>query len=122
MKLPGRPTLYRLQARFELEYIARKHSYHAVARRIELLVEYFGKDKEAGDVTREMVRHYRAWLAEKKKLAPSTIQLYCSCASSFYTWMMLMEVEGVVFNPFTPMADINLYRKNQTMHKLISDN
>jgi site-specific recombinase XerD len=121
MNLPGRPTLYRLQAPFELEFIARKNSYHGMAKRIETLVEYFGRDKEAGDITRDMVKHYKAWLIEKKKFSEATAKLYCSAGRSFFNWMLLMEVENVTFNPFDPMIQAGpLYRPGQTMYDLVN--
>src|ERR1700752_2058628 len=119
MKLPGRPTLYRLQAPFELEFIARNTSYRSRAKSIDLLVEYFGKDKEAGDITRDMVKHYKAWLADKKNLSEGSIRTHCSAASAFYTWMIIMEVENVTYNPFLSLIPSRGYHKDDPIYQMV---
>lgn len=116
MKLPDRPTLYRLQGPFECS-ILKMSTWTQYARAIDLLVEFFGKDREPQDITRAEVGHYKAWLSEKKNFKEGTIKSHVSMCSGFYTWMMHAEVEGVYINPFKDLPPIPFSTKEpQQIH------
>ena len=104
MKLPGRPTLARLQGPFEAS-ILNLRTWENYAKCLDLLVEYYGPDKEPQHITRDSVKHYRAWLSEKKGFSEERIRKTISPASSFFAWMFLMEVEGVFVNPFRSLSN-----------------
>lgn len=109
MKLPGRPTLYRLQGPFEIS-IFNLSTYRTYCRSIDHLVEYFGKDKEPEYITRDHVKHYKAWLAEHKNYSTSTIRKHINAASAFFIWMIMNDIQGVLLNPFLPQFPLNWRR------------
>jgi site-specific recombinase XerD len=111
MKLPGRPTLYRLQGPFEAS-ILNIGTWSYYARALDRLIEFFGKDREPNDITREETKNYLAWLHDKYNLSERTITQHRRIASSFYKWMFLCGID-VTINPFA--ADYMKYRNAPTM-------
>src|SRR6266852_3585440 len=92
-----RPTLWNLQGPFEASIINR-NTWVKYGWCLNHLIEYFGKTMPPEELRREQAQ---AFLDEmSKKYTKSNVEYHRTASASFYTWMMLVEIPGVVLNPF----------------------
>lgn len=105
-KLRANPTIGDLQAPFEFTYADShaKTSWYTTCNAIQVIVDYFGKDRLPEMIYRHQVAEFLKFLADKRGYKPTTIKRIRQVGSSFYTFLQYHEIIQMGINPFKKLV------------------
>lgn len=69
-----------------------------MAPNLQLVTDYFGKDREPRDIFKVDIEFFKAWLVESRNKSENSVRLISDQAKAWWSWMIFYDIVAV--NPW----------------------